>query len=129
MARLVAKGRTAYSLSQPEDGSSTAEAPYFHPDAWLEKTPFEHADFSADVSVDEPGRCNYRCAIDPEWQRAGLLAGEARTPARAHRTTARLTSSPGRLYSHSDTTLYISFVIRRTKHTGWRQNDFDAHAY
>jgi hypothetical protein len=82
MARLVAKGRTAYSLSQPEDGSSTAEAPYFHPDAWLEKTPFEHADFSADVSVDEPGRCNYRCAIDPEWQRAGLLAGEAGTPAR-----------------------------------------------
>ena len=41
--RLVAKGRIAYSLSQPEDGSSTAEAPYFHPDSWLEKTPFEHA--------------------------------------------------------------------------------------
>ena len=90
--RLVAKGRIAYSLSQPEDGSSTADAPFFHPDSFLEKMPFEHADFSADVNFDEPGHCNYRCTIDPEWQRGGLLAGEAGTPAR---TAARLTQRGG----------------------------------
>jgi hypothetical protein len=35
--------------------------------------------------------------------------------------------SPGR-QSHSDTTLYISFVIIYTKYTGWHQNDSTAHA-
>jgi hypothetical protein len=29
--------------------------------------------------------------------------------------------------SHSDTTLYISFVILYTEYTGWCQNDFTAH--
>ena len=50
------------------------------------------ADFSADISVAEPGHCNYRCTIDPEWQRGGLFAGEAGTPAR---TAARLTQRGG----------------------------------
>ena len=35
--------------------------------------------------------------------------------------------SPG-CESHSDTTLYLSFVIIDTKYTGWRQGDFNLHA-
>jgi hypothetical protein len=40
----------------------------------------------------------------------------------------RLEGRPGR-ESHSITTVYISFVILRTKFTGWRQNDFGVHGY
>ena len=39
----------------------------------------------------------------------------------------RGTTSPGR-ESHSDTALYISLLILHTTHTGWRENDFIAHA-
>ena len=90
--RIVAKGRIVYSLSQPADGSSTLDAPYLHHDSWLATTPFEHPDFSADISVDRPGHCNYRIALDPDWQKGGVLAPEPGGPAH---TVARLTSRGG----------------------------------
>jgi hypothetical protein len=36
-------------------------------------------------------------------------------------------SSPGRLYSRSNTTLCISLAALNTKYTGWRQNGFNVH--
>ena len=89
--RTVARGRITYGLAQPADGSSTADAPYLHGDEWLATTPFEHADFSAEISSGRPGHCRYRCALDPDWKHGGIDA----PPGSAARTASRLTKRGG----------------------------------
>lgn len=89
--RLACKGRIAYALSQPEDGSSTADSPFLHDDAWLRPTPFEHPEFSADVGVKERGHVRLRMHIDPAWLEAGLGG----VPGDAARTASRLTKAGG----------------------------------
>ena len=89
--RTVARGRITYGLAQPADGSSTADAPYLHGDEWLATTPFEHADFSAEISSGRPGHCRYRCTLDPDWKHGGIDA----PPGSAARTASRLTKRGG----------------------------------